>query len=195
MLGHERAGGGMLLAQGLRRASPVLPINWLKPATSAARIVARRRVVAMVNPRKSYYTGIAPHLSSCCEVPLGEVVPLTLLAVLVTRPIVDRLANFFEDFLRLVDPPGFFEQQGVTGARFLACVIRDQSGIFIQRSVHLPLLRKAPRVKQVAIGRGVTRIGLAKSFERDLSFVRVSERKQRARQSQHQGGIGFVDPG
>jgi len=105
---------------------------------------------------------------------LGELVPLALLAVLVTWPIVYGLANFLEDFLRLLDPPGLFEKQGITGARFLARVVRDQRGIFIERSICLPLLFEAPRVEQMAVRRGVTRIGLTQSFQRDLSFVRVA---------------------
>jgi len=93
-----------------------------------------------------------PIVALCCEMPLGELVPLALLAVLVTRPIVYGLANFLEDFLRLVDPPGFFEQQRIPGTPFLARVVRDQRGIFIKRSIRLPLLLKAPRLKEMAIG-------------------------------------------
>ena len=125
--------------------------------------------------------------------PFGELVPLALFAVLVARPIVNRLANFLEDFLRLLDPPGPFEKQGITGARFLARVLRDQRGVFIKRSIRLPLLFEALRIEQMAIGRGVTRIGLPQPFQRDLSFVRVSDRKQCAGQAQHQSGIGRVN--
>src|SRR6516162_9948487 len=99
-------------------------------------MAARRRVVAMINPRQSY-TGTAANLSSCSEVPLGELVPFALLAVLVARPVVYGLTNFFEDFLRLLDPPGLFQQQGITGACFLARVI-SQRGIFIKCRIRIP---------------------------------------------------------
>ena len=104
---------------------------------------------------------------------LGELVPLALLAVLVARPIVYGLANFFEDFLRLLDPPGLFEQQSITGACFLARVI-SECCIFIKCSIRLPLQLEAPCIEQMAVRRGVTRIGLTQSFQRDLSFVRVA---------------------
>ena len=96
---------------------------------------------------------------------LGELVPLALLAVLVTWPIVYGLANFLEDFLRLLDPPGLFEKQGITGTHLLPRVVRDKRGIFIECSISLPLLLQAPRIEQMAIGRGVTRIGLPQPFQ------------------------------
>ena len=97
--------------------------------------------------------------------PLCKLVPLVLLAVLVTRPVVYGLANFLEDFLRLLDPPGLFEKQGITGTHLLPRVVRDKRGIFIECSISLPLLLQAPRIEQMAIGRGVTRIGLPQPFQ------------------------------
>src|SRR5215469_1961442 len=152
-----------------------------------------RRMAAIVSSRQSY-TGTAPNPSSRREVLLGEVVPLALLAVLMARPIVYRLADFFEDFLCLLDPSGFFEQQGITGTGFLTRVV-SQRGIFIKRSIGLPLQLEATCIEQMTVGRGVTRIGFAQSFQRELGFVCVAERKQRAGQPQHQCGIGCVDAG
>ncbi len=115
------------------------------------------------------------------ETPLGEVVPFTLEAALVVRPVFDRLADLLEQAARLGRAVGLLQQKRIAAARFLAGVIVNQGRIFIERRLDPPLKLQAAGIEEMPFGRIVAGIGLAQLLQHGLRFGEVALSKKRAR--------------